>query len=263
MAERVHLGTSGYSFKDWVGPFYPPRTPAGRMLETYAQHFASVEVNSTYYALPRLEVMQGMVSRTPERFVFTVKLQKAITHEGSRDLGEFDAFRRLIEPMLEAGKFGGVVAQFPFAFRFAKESRDFLRLLKLGLPELPLFVEFRHASWARPESIELLREIGASFVVVDEPALPGLFPERLWVVGSAAYVRFHGRNAVDWFGGDGSKRYDYLYSDEELAAWAAKIKGLAADARELFVFFNNCHQASAAQNAKKMQGLLELQVPHA
>ena len=252
----IWLGTSGFSFRDWVGPFYPPGTPAGRMLEYYTQVFPAVEINSTYYRLPDPATFRRMCDRTPPGFRFTVKLPGTITHRGEEDPSAFRAFARVVEPLARAGKLHGALAQFPFGFRNTEENRNRIAAIRKALPEWPLFVEFRHDSWNRPETWDLLEEHAVGFVSVDEPALPGLFPPTTRVIGPAAYVRLHGRNAADWWGSDGSKRYDYLYDEAELREWALRIHRLSGAARDTFVFFNNCHGGSAAQNAGQMGFLL-------
>lgn len=252
----IYVGTSGFSFRDWVGPFYPPGTPPAKMLEFYARQFAAVEINSTYYRLPDPRVMEGIAERTPRTFRITVKIPSDMTHERTGKRDAFRSFLRVIEPLQRAGKFHGALAQFPFGFRNTPENRDYLRAVRDALEELDLFVEFRHESWNREETFVLLRELALGFVCVDEPALPGLFPDRVEVIGRVAYVRLHGRNATQWWTGDRHRRYDYLYSDQELREWARRIHRLSNEARDTFVFFNNCYGGSAAQNAGQMSLLL-------
>ena len=174
----IHIGTSGYSFRDWVGPFYPPGTAAKEMLGLYARRFQAVEINATYYRLPRPEVTSRMAEVTPAEFRFTVKAPGAVTHELTEDPQLFAAFSALLEPLERAGKLAGVLAQFPYRFKADDESRTYLRRLGPALGGRPVFVEFRHASWARRSTFELLDELGFGFCAVDEPRLGGLFPPR-------------------------------------------------------------------------------------
>ena len=254
----IWIGTSGYSFKDWVGPFYPAGTRSDEMLEYYARSFPSVEINATYYRLPRPESFAAMARRTPPGFRFMVKLHREVTHEQTRNAEAFTQFLRVIEPLEDAGKYHGALAQFPWAFRNNACNRDYLRRLREHYPVLPLFVEFRHDSWARPETNALLSEIAAGYCSVDEPDLPGLFPRVAELVGDVGYFRFHGRNAKDWWGGDNAGRYNYLYSDDELKEWVEKIREIGQRSRETFVFFNNCHAGRAVQNARRMAEMLAL-----
>jgi uncharacterized protein YecE (DUF72 family) len=252
----IFVGTSGYSFSDWVGPFYPAGTARDRMLEHYVRVFPAVEINSTYYRLPNPATMASIAGRTPPRFRITVKLHADVTHRQTREAESFAQFLRVIAPLEESGRFHGALAQFPYGFRNTRENQDYLRIVRHGFPGRPLFVEFRHESWNRPQTLALLRELEAGFVSVDEPALPGLFPPIVATVGDVAYLRLHGHNSADWWGGDAAKRYAYFYSDEELRAWAQKIHEVARDARDTFVFFNNCHGGSAAQNAQRITTFL-------
>jgi len=254
----IRVGTSGYSFADWVGPFYPPKTRSGAMLSYYQRFFSVVEINATYYRIPPPSTMKGMVERTPSDFQFMVKLPGSLTHERDRNPEPAEAFLRAIEPMRSANKFTGALAQFPFSFKFSEEAQTYLQWMRGNLAEIPLFVEYRHSSWDNPVLKPVLDELGAGFCSVDEPALPGLFPPKSLLVGDVAYVRFHGRNENDWWSG-GPKRYDYLYKESELAQWSNFIKDLADRAKQTYVFFNNCHAGKAVLNARTMEELLGLE----
>lgn len=253
----IYLGTSGWSFKDWQ-EFYPPGIPQGQMLNYYAQRFRTVEINSTYYRLPHPRVMAQIEKKTPDGFRFTVKLPGDVTHRQTRDHAIFESFLRVLQPLEDSGKFYGALAQFPFGFHNTEENRDYLAFLRGAFPDRPVYVEFRQESWAVEQTFDLLRDLGLGFCSADEPRLEGLFPPLVRVVGQVGYVRLHGRNARDWWQGDRSGRYNYLYSEEELKEWEVKIRELAAQTTDTFVFFNNCHAGRAAQNAKRMSELLQL-----
>jgi uncharacterized protein YecE (DUF72 family) len=254
----IRVGTSGYSFVDWVGPFYPPGTPRRAMLDHYRRFFSTVEVNSTYYRLPPPATMRSMAERTPADFRFMVKLPGDLTHAREGPDAPSTAFRRTVEPLVTAGRFAGALAQFPFAFHRSRESEAYLDRLRASLPEVPLFVEFRHASWDAPDLAPMLEAKGLGFCSVDEPDLPGLLPRKALVAGETAYVRFHGRNARAWWSG-GPERYDYRYDEKELEEWAQVIRELAQHARQTYVFFNNCHAGHAVVNARMMEELLGLE----
>ncbi len=198
---RIVVGTSGYSFADWVGPFYPPGTRSGDFLAFYARHFEVVEVNSTYYRIPNPRVMALMEQKTPPGFRFVVKLNQAMTHEGAREPALYREFLGALEPLKDAGKYDGLLAQFPWAFRHGPEALAHLGALRERLPGEPLFVEFRHDSWNRPDLGPWLRERRLGFCAVDEPRLKGLMPPVTMVTTEDAYVRFHGRNARNWWSG--------------------------------------------------------------
>jgi uncharacterized protein YecE (DUF72 family) len=257
-AGRIRVGTSGYSFADWVGPFYPPGTKRHEMLSYYQQFFSTVEINATYYRLPPPATMERMAERTPPDFEFMVKVPGALTHKREKIREPVTGFRQTIGPLQVAGKFAGALAQFPYSFRRSKESEAYLAWLRRALPEMPLFVEFRHKSWDTEDLGAFLQAADLGFCSVDEPALPGLIPRRALTVGKVAYTRFHGRNAATWWGG-GSERYDYFYNQNELQDWAAVLKEMAQSAERTYVFFNNCHAGHAVLNAKTMEDLLGLE----
>jgi len=268
---RIFVGTSGYSFADWVGPFYPPGTRPGDFLACYALHFATVEVNSTYYRIPPAATIERMERKTPPGFRFMVKVNQAMTHERSLAPALVRDFRAALAPLKAVGKLDGLLAQFPWGFRRTPGSESHLRALGEALAGESLFVEFRHASWATPDLPERLRGLGLGFCAVDEPQLEGLMPPVALVTADDAYVRFHGRNAANWWGrrpaagsGDGVRgatersgdRYDYDYRPDELREWIGRVRELAERARRTYLFFNNCHAGQAARSAKLMQTLL-------
>jgi len=202
----ILIGTSGYSFPDWVGPFYPPGTERGKMLDHYVRHFPTVEVNATYYRIPPPSTLHAMERKTPPGFEFVVKAHHDMTHERSLDPELYRSFERSVDPLLAAGKLSGILAQFPYAFRRTRENEKFLGELKERLPEVPLFIEFRHGSWVRDDLFPWLEEQGLGYVSVDEPDLPGLVPPIARVTGPLGYVRLHGRNKTNWWQPDGGMR---------------------------------------------------------
>jgi uncharacterized protein YecE (DUF72 family) len=256
LEDRVLIGTSGYSFPDWVGPFYPPGTKSGDFLSFYARWFRAVEVNSTYYRIPHPRVLELMERKTPPGFHFVVKLNQAMTHDRSRDPSLYRDFRAVLEPLKAAAKYDGLLAQFPWGFKRNAENLGHLESMRGLLADEPLHVEFRHDSWLTPDLESWLRERRIGYCTVDEPRLPGLVPPVALLTSEDAYVRLHGRNAANWWGRGGGDRYDYDYSESELRDWLAKLSELADRARRTYLFFNNCHAGQAARNARLMQELL-------
>jgi uncharacterized protein YecE (DUF72 family) len=255
----VTIGTSGFSFADWVGPFYPSGTRGPDMLAFYAQQFASVEINSTYYGIPKPGTMALLDRKTPDGFEFVVKGHRSMTHDKAGPSPEdLAAFRECLVPLRAAGKLRGILLQFPWSFRPTQGARRRLEGLHQALSaEAPLFVEFRHASWLVPRVFEFLQERGMGYCSVDEPALPGLVPPEARVTGEIGYVRLHGRNRDTWWGRSGGDRYDYNYTPEELSEWVRKIRELAERSKQVYVFFNNCHAGQAARNALLMRDMLQ------
>ena len=258
-ARDVLVGTSGYSFRDWVGPFYPAHTPSRAFLEYYARRFPVVEVNSTYYGIPKPATMASLARRSPEGFRFVVKLHQSMTHEPGLDPTKIREFLDAIAPMKQSGKYDGLIAQFPWRFRRDAAGKAHLEALRAALPGEPLHVEFRNDTWAHPKLESWLRERDLGYVAVDEPVLPGLMPPLALLTTDTAYVRFHGRNAAAWWGPKGVDRYDWEYSRPELEEWLEKITKLAEQAKRTYLFFNNCHAGQAARSAKLMQELLRRQ----
>jgi uncharacterized protein YecE (DUF72 family) len=255
---EVLVGTSGYSFDDWVGNFYPAGTRKGDMLREYSKHFAGVEVNSTYYRIPHPAVLKRMEEKTPDGFEFIIKTNQEMTHKRSTDEAVYRSFKEALQPLIDAGKFSGIIAQFPWGFKRTPENIAHLEFLKEKLDRYPLFVEFRNSGWITDDLFDNLRTVGIGYCAVDEPRLKGLMPPIAEVTTDIGYVRLHGRNAKTWWGRGGGDRYDYLYSEDELKEWLEKIKSMSRKARKTFVFFNNCHAGQAARNAKLMKELLSL-----
>lgn len=255
---KIVVGTSGYSFQDWIGGFYPEGTKKGDMLREYTKHFECVEVNSTYYRIPHPVVLRRMEEKTPPGFEFIIKANQEMTHKGSKDLSVYRSFDEAIQPVVEAGKFQGVIAQFPWGFKNTPENRDHLKFMKDRFRACPLFVEFRNREWITDEVFEQLEKSDIAYCSVDEPRLKSLVPPIARLTTELGYVRLHGRNAKNWWGRGGGDRYDYLYSEEELKEWVTKITSMSQKARKTFVFFNNCHAGQAARNAGLMKDLLSL-----
>lgn len=254
---RILVGTSGYSYDDWVGPLYPAGTAKGDFLSLYAKEFPAVELNFSYYQQPGARMLEGMLAATPARFLFAIKAHRSMTHEiGDTWEKDVEVFRQGIRPLADSGRLAAVLLQFPYSFAWSPGSRTRLAELCARLEGLPLAVEFRKSDWTRPSVEQGLRERGVALVSVDEPGLPGLPTAAVRVTADLAYVRFHGRNAASWWTGDNASRYDYLYSIEELAPWAERVKAILARVRLLLIFFNNHRRGQAVANARQFRELL-------
>jgi uncharacterized protein YecE (DUF72 family) len=196
-----------------------------------------------------------MAAQTPPGFVVTVKAHQDMTHHGERDPRVYAAFLQALQPLVDAGKFDGVLLQFPFGFRNERASRDHVVLLRERLPGMRLWAEFRHESWASPETLDFLRGLSVGFTAVDEPALPGLMPAWTGASSDAGYVRFHGRNRETWWNG-GDRRYDWEYTAQELGEWLERIRAIAEATDHTYVFFNNCYMGRAVKGARLLRKLL-------
>lgn len=254
----IRIGTSGYSYDDWIGPFYPEGIEKGDMLPYYAREFDTSELNFTYYRLPNPHILAAIARKVPPGFLFTVKASQELTH-GREDTGEaFARFVEALQPLQEQGKFGCILAQFPWSFRPSEDNRTYLGLLRERLGELPVVVEFRNADWIQEETFALLRRLQLGYCCVDQPRLKGLLPPVAEATGPVAYVRFHGRNAAKWWHHQYAwERYDYHYSEEELRPWVPKIRQLEQTAETVYLFANNHWQGQAIGTAKQLRMLLE------
>lgn len=256
-SHSIKVGTSGFSYPEWKGPFYPEKLSQQHMLEFYAQHFSAVEINSTYYHIPPPRNMAAMAKRAEGRVEFAVKAHQDMTHSRDRYADALPLFKAALAPLREAGALGCVLVQFPFSFKAAPANADFLRRVASDLAPDAVVVEFRHRSWTTDETFKLLRELGVAYCSVDEPRLPNLPPPVVRATSPVAYVRFHGRNQQKWWShAEAWERYDYLYSQAELLEWVPKIRSLAEAAQKCYAFFNNHARGQAVTNARMLISLL-------
>ena len=260
----IFVGTSGYSYNEWVeAGFYPAGTLSGKMLPVYARKFSITELNYTWYQMPRSEAVERQRIQVPEDFLFTAKLTRSLTHEidSKQWPGQADDYRKGVAPLMQAGQLVAVLVQLSPSFRRTLQNRKYLAALLDKLAGLPLAVEFRHRSWAIDRVFSELEHRRVALVSVDEPDLPGLFPA-LDVVTSLDlfYVRFHGKNAGGWRTGNMQQQFDYDYSDDELSEWVEnKIAGMSGRARRGVIFFNNHVHGRAPKNALRMKKILKKQ----
>jgi uncharacterized protein YecE (DUF72 family) len=272
---EVRIGTCSWADEALSKHWYPPGVPAGERLAYYANHFDTVEVDSTYYRLPAEPMVARWAERTPEGFVMHIKAFGLMTRHPvklealppdlrdetptdergrvDRPSREFrgEVFRRFVEalePLRSTGKLGGILFQFPSYVVYKDRSLDYLRWARKQLGEDEMLVEFRHFSWFddehRADTLRFLEELGAANVIVDAPRIEGaknVIPTVLALTNPTAYVRFHGRNASTWNkrGGSAAERFDYLYSDDELREWVGPLRELAEEAEQAYAFFNN------------------------
>ncbi|MEW5701424.1 MAG: DUF72 domain-containing protein [Candidatus Zixiibacteriota bacterium] len=251
----IRVGTSGYSFPDWVGTFYPEDIAKGKMLDHYVQHFDTVEINSTYYRTPHPAVMRNIERKTPPGFEFIVKTPQTFTHERKGIAEAIPPFLDAIAPLAESGKLAGLLAQFPWSFRYNDANLDYIIGHAPLFDGTPLFVEYRHDSWLALPVKEALARAGIGYCNVDQPRLPHLLPPESAATTDVGYVRMHGRNAAHWWGG-GPLRYDYAYSDPELSEWVGRLDQLRHQVGKVFVFFNNCHLGQAVRDARRLKDML-------
>ena len=247
------VGTSGYSFADWLGVFYPSGTRQKDMFDLYAQHFKAVELNFTFYRLEAASTLTKLAQKSPTDFQFWVKANRKITHEPDR--GAVREFLENIQPLSSSEKLAGVLMQFPQSFHRTIANRHYLSRTLADLVSVPLAVEFRHYSWEHGSTLSSLAERDVTLVIPDCPKIKGLYRPEPAVTTSTGYLRLHSRSADKWYAGLAG-RYDYNYSDKELKSLVESWSRLGNDVRQVFAFFNNCHQGQAAQNAEAFRRVL-------
>ncbi|MCP4693165.1 MAG: DUF72 domain-containing protein [Desulfobacterales bacterium] len=259
---RLLVGTSGYSYAEWVDAgFYPPGSKPAKMLPFYARTFPITELNYTWYQMPKAAAVERMRRQVPPEFQFAAKLTRVMTHEVDQDRwrGCAAQYRDGVAPLLQTGQLAAVLVQLPPFFRRTPPNRRYLAALLDELRGLPLAVEFRNASWAEDRVFAELERREVTLVSVDVPGLPGLFPPLDIVTNpNLFYIRFHGRNARGWRSGNMQMQFDYDYTDDELREWAeGRIEKMSAKARKGVIFFNNHVRGQAAENAGRLMGQLE------
>ncbi len=252
----IHIGTSGYSYADWKGTFYPESLPANRFLSYYAEHFSAVELNFSYYRMPTAAQLETMVRITNGKLMFAVKAHQGFTHQRTPTASDFQSFSDALSPLMNAGCLGAVLLQFPHSFHQNQQNRNYISHLSEQMP-FPLVAEFRHADWATTPIFNWLSRLNIGYCCVDEPALPGLMPPTRVCTSRTAYVRFHGRNHQKWYAHNHAfERYDYKYRAAELQEWIAPITTLEKQSDRTLVFFNNHFQAKAVDSARQLSNML-------
>ncbi|MGD2271366.1 MAG: DUF72 domain-containing protein [Desulfobacterales bacterium] len=259
---RLFVGTSGYLHTEWVeAGFYPSGTPPSKMLAVYTRQFSVLELNYTWYQMPRAEMIERQRRQAPPGFLFAAKLTRTLTHEIDIHRWPVHAadYRGGMAPLVQAGQLTAVLIQLPPAFDRTPRHREHLSALIDTLHGLPLAVEFRHRSWANDRVFAELEKRRITLVAVDGPDLPDLFPPLALVTNpDLFYVRFHGRSRSGWRAGKMQHQFNYNYSDEELHEWVeGKIEPMNSRAHSGIVFFNNHVRAQAPQNALRMMDLLK------
>ncbi|RLE64262.1 MAG: hypothetical protein DRJ38_05860 [Thermoprotei archaeon] len=244
---RIYIGTSGWDYDDWIGPFY---TSEKHMFSQYAEIFNTVEVNSTFYSYPSINFIKGLASVAPPGFRFSAKIPKEITHKKrlNPSLGvenNLKHFLEIMHPLKSKRVLGAFLIQLP---PIAREDipyfEDFLNMLPTE--KYRFAIEFRHESWLCDKTYSLLEKYNVAFTIVDEPLLPPVVK----ITAGFAYIRWHGRGERPW--------YYYLYSRKELEEWKPRVEKIMEDVGMVFGYFNNHFRGYAPTNALQMLNLLGL-----
>lgn len=258
----IRIGPAGWKYKDWEGVVYPNVKPRGFDELTYlSQFFDTIEINSSYYGAPRSATAKKWVASIAanQRFKFSAKLYHSFTHERNPAPNDEKEFKDGIAPLVESGRFGALLIQFPWSFKSSTENREYLIGLHKRFCEYPLVVEVRHASWLDEHILDLLSEIGVGICNIDQPLFHRSIKPAAHVTAQVGYVRLHGRNYKNWFSKDADvrERYDHLYSLNELDPWLARAKKIAEDAGDTYVVTNNHYLGKAVVNALEISSILK------
>lgn len=246
------IGTSGWSYNEWAGVFYP--SSSTNKLSFYSKVFGTAEVDSTFYAYPSKGLVLGWSRYSPDGFVFSAKLPRLITHDKRLELGkgvesDLVRFLSLMKPLIASGKLGPILVQLPPSYSYQTDFDKLKEFLGVVPEDIRFAVEFRHPSWLREEVWSMLRNRNIANVIVDGPLLP---PDTV-VTADFAFVRWHGRGTRPW--------YNYRYTEAELKAWVPKVEDVTSRVEKTFGYFNNHFHGFAVENSLKMMGMLGVSTP--
>ncbi len=254
---KILVGTSGWGYDEWVGPFYPRNLRKEDYLMYYSEIFYTNEINTTFYNIPSRWVVENWVNKTPQNFLFSAKIPQSVTHEHKLDsrncLDDLDNFLRAMDPLIESKKLIAFLIQLPPSFN-KKEHFNSLKEFIDNWPGDPksenyhLVIEFRDKSWMDDEVFRFLEQKLLTYCVVIEP----LLPPRMDITNPAfAYVRFHGYGKKIWF--------DYYFTEEEIKKWAHSLKEIIPKVDKIGIYFNNHFSGYAAKNSLMLMKELDVQ----
>ena len=243
--DQFFLGTSGWSYKEWIGPFY--RKGERSMMKAHSRIFRTAEINSTFYSYPSKGTVMGWTRYSPKNHLFCAKLPKVITHDKELNLKkgvEVDLLRfcNLIRPLSLNGKLGCLLIQLPPKYSFDFDHLE--KFFKILPDEIRFAIEFRNLSWINNETWSLLRKYNVAYVNVDEP----LFPPMVNITTNFAYFRWHGHGKNPWF--------NYRYKKEELEPWIPKLRKTALKVNRIYGYFNNHFHGYAIENCLQVLEML-------
>jgi len=261
---QIRVGPAGWSYADWSGYVYPARRTKGFHEAAYlSEFFDTIEINTSFYQPLRPDHAALWVERVSANpaFLFTAKLWQKFTHDPSASVEDERAVRAGFDVLRQAKKLGAVLLQFPFSFHCTKETVGYLTAVLKRFADYPLVVELRHASWQTEETLALLRELHAGFCNIDQPIIGRSLEPSASSTSLIGYVRLHGRRYDTWFSDNPAtpahERYNYLYYEEELDPWVARIRTVQQHAHNTFVVANNHYQGKAVVNALQLISILK------
>ncbi|MFW9824012.1 MAG: DUF72 domain-containing protein [Candidatus Thorarchaeota archaeon] len=256
MTTKVLIGTSGWGYDEWIGPFYPKSLKKEDFLLYYSEIFYTNEINTTFYNIPSRWIVENWANKTPQNFLFSAKIPQTVTHENMLDIracmNDLERYLRVMEPLIEAKKLLSFLIQLPPFFN----KKEHFNTLKEFIDSWPgdlkksdyyLVVEFRHKSWMTDDVFKYLKQKLLTYCAVIEPLLP---PRMDITNPEFAYIRFHGYGDKIWF--------DYFFKEEEIRNWAHQINEIIPKAEKIGIYFNNHFSGYAAKNALMLMKELNL-----
>ncbi len=240
------IGTAGWSYNDWDGIVYPQKKVRGFHALIFLAHYINIiEINSTFYRPPAIHISLSWIKKVENYpdFLFAVKLHQIFTHKRKGfTQKDVDNFKLGIEPLRANERLASILIQFPWSFASTISNNEYLINLFKFFSDYPLTLEVRHSSWNSSSFYKLLSEYNVSFCNIDQPIFRNsIKPGAVSTNSKFSYVRLHGRNYKNWFKQDAGrdKRYNYLYTKEELQDWIERIKDLGNQSSKVFVITNN------------------------
>jgi len=264
-ASVVRCGPAGWSYSHWDGVVYPQPKPRGfHRLEYLAKYFDAVEIDMSRSGPVRTEAARLWLSKVEgnPRFRFTANLHRRFTHERLLDDSEVEEFGRCLRVLQWEGRLGCLLMQFPWAFRFTEENRDYLIRLRRAFHQFPLVAEMRHRSWLHEEALGTLIDYQIGFSNIDQPDHFGATPATALLTSGVGYIRLHGRGNGEWFRQfEPTKRLpqrDYLYTAGELVEWKKRTEQIRRFADTVFVITTNDGGGRSVVNSLELQALFGL-----
>ena len=261
----IRVGPAGWSYPDWDGTVYPRTKPKDfHGLPFLARYTTCLEVNSSFYALPKPKIVGRWADRLApfDGFLLIVKLYQGLTHapwDETTARGQAQAFLEALQPLQAKRRLAGVLVQFPITFLHGREELHRLGRIRRLLEDQRLILEVRHHSWFEPPVLHELRGLGYSLAYIDLPQAWNHPPADHEPTGPIGYLRLHGRNEAAWFSPQAGRdqKYDYLYTKPEIGQLAYKVDSIAKRSEETYVVTNNHFQGKAVANALELRYLLE------
>ncbi len=268
--KNLYVGTAGWSYKDWIGSFYPKsQSVSFDWLEFYSDYFNTVEVNASYYTYIAAKTVEGWIRKVEEKedFLFSIKLHQDFTHKRNFTPEQIKAVKQNLDLLNNANRLAGLLIQFPYSYTLNKENANHVKNLVEIFEEYEKFIEVRHKSWFIQRFFDFAGSHKSSLCTIDQPVIGEAVEFKPLIVGDNLYIRFHGRNEKAWKNSIGnfkkeqtyeeqSERYNYLYTPGELFEIEQKIKEVFDKVKKIFVILNNHPKGNAVANALELLHML-------